>query len=109
MDTLHCSEFRPFWLSWDKGLFDVAKGSISGQRILEWQDPNPSPVHSLRLATGEKHMGDWNIPRYEGNITLHKHRLSLRENRPLRTLKIWKESHKGIVKVMERSPLKDLS
>ena len=34
--------------------------------------------------------------------------MALHENRPLMTLKIWKESHLGIVNVMERSPLQDL-
>ena len=35
--------------------------------------------------------------------------ITLCENRHLRNLKLWKEGHQGIMKVMERSALQDLS
>ena len=74
MDVLSCSTYRKLWLSWSEGQFILAKGSLMGQRILEWKDSEPLSIHSLSIATGLKQMGDWNIPRYDGN---HKFRYPL--------------------------------
>lgn len=57
--VIDCLQSRWFWLSWNGGLIEVARGSASGQRFLSWQDDSPHNVFAVSFSTGPGDFGDW--------------------------------------------------
>ena len=66
-DILHCDNPRPFWISWGSGYVEVGKGSVyGGDRILEWQDPEPMAVAYVSVTTGFEATGSWEFSAIPG-------------------------------------------
>ncbi|CAG2226466.1 unnamed protein product [Mytilus edulis] len=78
-DTLidrHClnsSEFRDFWVSWDKGIVKHGRGTVIGDDLIgKWIDPNAFPVRSIGVLNSYDSEGDWIIhATVYGNATNH--------------------------------------
>ena len=58
--VLDCSEMKPFWITWLKGVIQVGRGATVGQnKLLIWQPRNPHQINAVSMATGGRGMGAW--------------------------------------------------
>ncbi|XP_052075937.1 uncharacterized protein LOC127714027 [Mytilus californianus] len=59
---LNSSEFRDFWVIWDRGIVKHGRGTVIGDDLIgEWTDPNPFPVKSICVLNSYNSKGDWII------------------------------------------------
>lgn len=61
-DIVENGEYRPFWISWENGLFSFGKGhTVGSNKVCDWQDNNPRAVNYVSVATGWGSEGDWSF------------------------------------------------
>ncbi|CAG2197162.1 NUP49 [Mytilus edulis] len=61
-NMLNCSEYRPFWISWEAGIIIVGSGNVVGDNVIvSWIDPNPFIVKSLGILTLDMEVGEWKV------------------------------------------------
>ena len=61
-DILSANEFRTFWLRWEASDIELGRGSHVGvDSVIHWQDPNPTAVHALSLASGGSATAQWEL------------------------------------------------
>ncbi|VDI03753.1 Hypothetical predicted protein [Mytilus galloprovincialis] len=61
-NTLNCSEFRSFWVSWSGGHIKIGRGPTVGENMfVEWEDPSPTNVRSIGMCTWWGNTGQWKI------------------------------------------------
>ena len=59
---LNCNEFREFWIQWQTdGNISVGEGAVGTGEFLRYTDPDPHPIHSVSISTGEGSSGQWQI------------------------------------------------
>ena len=59
---LNSSEFRDFWVSWDRGIVKHGRGTVIDDDLIgKWIDPNPFPVKSIGVLNSYDSEGDWII------------------------------------------------
>ncbi|CAC5408476.1 unnamed protein product [Mytilus coruscus] len=62
INTLNCSEFRPFWISWSGGHIRIGRGSTECVNMfVEWEDPSPLKTRSIGICTFCGNTGEWRI------------------------------------------------
>ena len=57
--VLNCMETKYFWLSWRNGVLELALGSSSGRRLIDWSDSNPRSVNALGVLSGTSLGSSW--------------------------------------------------
>ena len=58
--VLDCSEMKPFWITWLKGVIQVGRGATVGQnKLLIWQPRNPHQINAVSMATGGRGVRAW--------------------------------------------------
>lgn len=67
---VHCSELRPFWISWNWqiGELRVGKGLVNTEEILHYVDAAMSPFHAVSVSTGDGFTGEWQFTRDVGQL-----------------------------------------
>lgn len=59
-DILSENEAREFWIGWFDGKIEVGKGGVQKiDTFLSYQDPNPSPIRYMAIATNFITTGRW--------------------------------------------------
>ena len=78
LKILDCSEFRDFWIRWDtNGDIMVGQAALNTGEILRYTDPDPHPIHSVSISTGEGNLGQWRLDAGAGKYCSEKNVVKL--------------------------------